>query len=47
MSKDDVLKKVREILSKDKNFDSVEVEVIFNDKKKTQKKDKKRCKIQQ
>lgn len=41
MSKEDVLKIVREILSKDENFNGAKVEVIFNDKKENTK-DKKR-----
>jgi len=34
MTKEDVIKKIKEILAKDKSFDSSKIDVIFKDKQK-------------
>ncbi len=34
MSKEDVIKKIREILAKDKEFDGTKIEIIFKNKRK-------------
>lgn len=38
MSKEDVIKKIKEILAKDKRFDAAKIEVIFKDIKSEAKK---------